>query len=43
MDNAKKQRKATVRKTRDLFKKTGDSKGTCHVRMGMTKDRNKRD
>ena len=40
MDNAKKQRKTTMRKTRDLFKKTGDSKGTRHVRMGMTKDRN---
>ena len=31
MDNAKKQRKTTMRKTRDLFKKTGDSKGTFHV------------
>ena len=27
-------------KTRDLVKKTGDSKGTFHARMGMIKDRN---
>ena len=27
-------------KTRDLFKKIGDFKGTFHVRMGMIKDRN---
>ena len=27
-------------KTIDLFKKIGDIKGTCHVRMGMIKDRN---
>ena len=27
------------RKTRDLFEKTGDTKGTFHVRMGMIKDR----
>ena len=27
-------------KTRDLFKKTGDIKGTFHERMGMIKDRN---
>ena len=26
-------------KTRDLFEKTGDTKGTFHVRMGMIKDR----
>ena len=25
--------------TRDLFKKTGDIKGTFHARMGMIKDR----
>ena len=30
-------------KTRDLFKKTGDIKGTFHERMGMIKDRNGRD
>ena len=27
-------------KTRDLFKKTGDIKGTFHARMGAIKDRN---
>ena len=27
-------------KTRDLFKKTGDTKGTFHAKMGSTKDRN---
>ena len=27
-------------KTRDLFKKTGDIKGTFHARMGTIKDRN---
>ena len=30
-------------KTRDLFKKTGDVKGTFHERMGMIKDRNGKD
>ena len=30
-------------KTRDLFKKTGDIKGTFHARMGMTKNRNGKD
>ena len=30
-------------KTRYLFKKTGDSKGTFHARMGMIKDRNGED
>ena len=29
-------------KTRDLFKKIGDTKGT-HARMGMTKNRNSKD
>ena len=27
-------------KTRDLFKKIRDSKGTLHAQMGTTKDRN---
>ena len=27
-------------KTRDLFKKTGDTKGTFHSKMGSIKDRN---
>ena len=30
-------------KTRDLFKKIGDNKGTCHVRMSMIKDRKSKD
>ena len=32
-----------MRKTRDLFKKTGDTKGTFHSRMGTMKDRNGKD
>ena len=27
-------------KTRNLFKKIGDTKGTFHAKMGMIKDRN---
>ena len=30
-------------KTRGLFKKTGDIKGTFHARMGMIKERNDKD
>ena len=30
-------------KARDLFKKSGDTKGTFHARMGTIKDRNSRD
>ena len=30
-------------KTRDLFKKTGDIKGTFHAMMGMIKNRNSKD
>ena len=29
-----------MRKTRDLFKKIRDSKGTFHAKMGTIKDRN---
>ena len=29
-----------MRKTRDLFKKIGDTKGTFHAKMGTIKDRN---
>ena len=32
-----------MEKTRDLFKKIGDIKGTFHARMDMTKDRNNKD
>ena len=30
-------------KTRDLLKKTRDTKGTFHAKMGLIKDRNGRD
>ena len=30
-------------KTRDLFKKIRNTKGTCHPKMGSIKDRNGRD
>ena len=30
-------------KTRDLFKKTGDTKGTFHAKMGTMKKRNSKD
>ena len=32
-----------MKKARDLFKKTGDIKGTFHARMGTIKDRNAKD
>ena len=32
-----------MRKTRDLFKKIRDTKGTFHAKMGTIKDRNGRD
>ena len=32
-----------MRKTRDLFKKIRDTKGTFHAKMGSIKDRNSRD
>ena len=39
--NAKKQRKKNrIGKTRDLFKKIRDTKGTFHAKMGSIKDRN---
>ena len=31
------------RKTRDLFKKIGDSKGTLHAKIGTIKDRKGKD
>ena len=46
MKNAKKKKKIEENsrgKTRDLFKKIGDIKGTFHARMGMIKDRNSKD
>ena len=30
-------------KTRDLFKKTGDIKGTFHAKIGIIKDKNGKD
>ena len=30
-------------KTRDLFKKIGDTKGICHAKIGTIKDRNHMD
>jgi len=41
MNNAKKiEENNRVEKTRDLFKKIGDTKGTFHTKMGTIKDRN---
>ena len=41
--NAKKQENNRMGKTRDLFKKIRDTKGTFHAKMGSIKDRNGRD
>ena len=35
--------KNRMEKTRDLFKKMGDTKGTFHAKMGSIKDRNAMD
>ena len=43
MINAKKQENNRMGKTRDLFKKIRDTKGTFHAKMGSIKDRNGRD
>ena len=40
MNSAKKQGKTIMGKTRDLFKKIRDNKGTFHAKMGTMKDRN---
>ena len=32
-----------IKRTRDLFKKTGDTKGTFHVKMSTIKHRNSQD
>ena len=32
-----------MRKTKDLFKRTGDIKGIYHARMGTIKDKNSKD
>ena len=38
--NAKKEENNRMGKTRDLFKKIRDTKGTFHAKMGSIKDRN---
>ena len=43
MNNAKKQENNRMGKTRDLFKKIGDTKGAFHARMVTIKDRNSKD
>ena len=43
MNNAKKQENNRMGKTRDLFKKLGDTKGMFHAKMGSIKDRNGKD
>ena len=41
MNNAKKKRKSNrMRKTRDLFKKIRNTRGTFNAKMGTIKDRN---
>ena len=41
--NAKKEENNRMGKTRDLFKKIRDTKGTFHAKIGTIKDRNGRD
>ena len=43
VNNAKKQKNNRMGKTRDIFKKTGDSKGTFHASIGTIKDINGKD
>ena len=43
MNNAKRSENNRMGKTRDLFKKTGEIKGTFHAKMGTRKDRNSKD
>ena len=40
MISAKKQKNNRMGKTRDLFKKIRNTKGTFHAKMGSIKDRN---
>ena len=37
------EKNSRVGKTRDLIKKTGDTRGNFHARMGTLKDRNGKD
>ena len=41
--NAKKEENNRMGKTRDLFNKIRDTKGTFHAKMGSIKDRNSKD
>ena len=41
--SAKKEEKNRMGKTRDLFKKSRDTKGTFHAKMATIKDRNSMD
>ena len=43
MISEKKEEKKIMWKTRDLFKKIRDTKGTFHVKMDTIKDRNSMD
>ena len=43
MKKKKKKEENSRGKTRDLFKKIKDTKGTFHAKMGSIKDRNGRD
>ena len=42
-DQCKEMRKTIEWETKDLFKKTGDTKVTFHAKMGKIKDRNSMD
>ena len=37
------EKNSKIRRTRDLFKKIGDTKETFHAKMGTIKDRNSKD
>ena len=41
--NAKKEENNRIGKTRDLFKKIRDTKGTFHAKMGTMRDKNGKD
>ena len=43
MNNAKKKENNRIGKTRDLFKKIGDTKGEFHAKVGTINDRNVKD
>ena len=43
MNSARKQENNRMGKTRDLFKKIRDTKGTFHAKMGSIKNRNSMD